>query len=65
MRLIKTIKKNYLITVQAPAINVKSLCKDKSGVPPLHFNETAVHNTKDKAEILNNQFHATFTREDI
>jgi len=35
---------------------VKSLCKDKSGVPPLNFNETTVHNTKDKAEILNNQF---------
>jgi len=24
-----------------------------------------VRNTKDKAEILNNQFHATFTREDV
>ena len=44
---------------------VKRLCKDKTGVPPLCCNESTLHRSIDKAEVINNQFHTVFTRENL
>ena len=44
---------------------IKKLCKDSTGVTSLTVDDKILHNSKDKAEILNSQFYSVFTKEDL
>ena len=41
---------------------IKALCKDPIGVTYLTVDDKALHNPKEKAEILNNQFYSVFKK---